>query len=100
MALIIRVLLAIYASLMMLATWQTKKTNLSWLNYLTNLVAIVLLVATFLAWPNFVILSILSLVAFQILAVVRGLLLHDFHWQHHLVRLLVTIVLIWLIVSV
>ncbi|CAK1242310.1 hypothetical protein R53140_OCIKHKEL_00969 [Fructobacillus fructosus] len=47
MALIIRVLLAIYASLMMLATWQTKKTNLSWLNYLTNLVAIVLLVATF-----------------------------------------------------
>ena len=106
MELIMRVILAIYASLMMLATWQasrmpsSKESELSWLNYLTDISAIVLLIATFLSRSTFVTLAILSLVAFQVLAILRGKLQGNFHWQHHVVRLVITVCLIGLLILV
>lgn len=65
MELAIRILLAIYALLMILATWQDKTTTLKQLNYLTNVAAGLLIISTFLTWLQFVIVSIFSLVAFK-----------------------------------
>ncbi|MBS9336245.1 hypothetical protein [Fructobacillus papyrifericola] len=93
MEITLRILIAIYAVLMLVATTQSIKKNQKGqllLNVLNIMVSVILLLGVLCNWFYFTVIAAVSLIAYQALAISRGFSLHDFHLKHHLVRLCVT----------
>jgi hypothetical protein len=63
-------------------------------------VSLLTLISVFFAnWQLFTIVAITAIVAYQLLALYRGLTTF-FHWQHHVIRLIISAIFIFLIVTV
>ena len=97
----LRVVIGVYALLMALASLQMYKENAEKVNIVTGGVSIVLvIVSVFIGQPTFVIFSIIALVYYQVSAIWQGVSHNEFHWRHHTVRLLFTILMITLLIYV
>ncbi|AOT57139.1 hypothetical protein DFP99_1128 [Weissella soli] len=101
---IIRVLIGIYALLMIIASVQSliseKDTDREF-HYINFLISIALIISLiYVSEPYIVIPVSISLIGYQALALYRGVSTHSFHWQHHVVRLIITIILITILLFI
>lgn len=97
---IIKIFLGIYSFLMLSASIliiskESKKLTSSMFHIYNITFSIIFILSIFiLPWNFFVIVAIIILVLYQLLAIYRGTSMHDFHWEHHIIRLVITLIFI------
>jgi hypothetical protein len=97
---LLKIIIGIYALLMIIASLQSlsKERNdqdKKLFHYINFTISAVLIVFLIFIPQNYLILFVsVLLIGYQILAIYRGLSTHSFHLQHHIIRFLITIVLI------
>ncbi|MCT3070257.1 hypothetical protein EFN45_09210 [Leuconostoc citreum] len=100
----LKTIIGIYALLMIIASTQSlikdHDTNKKF-HYINFVISIALLVSLIFMPRYYLIISIpILLIGYQILAIYRGLSTNSFHWQHHIARLSITIVMIMLLLLI
>lgn len=97
---ILRILIGLYALAMLFAGFQVLIKEENKLYIIHIVVSLLTLISVFFAnWQLFTIVAITAIVAYQLLALYRGLTTF-FHWQHHVIRLIISAIFIFLIVTV
>lgn len=90
---VIKIIICLYALLMLLAAIQDFKNNKIF-SMLIITTTLVIIVSFFLPTVLFQVLSVAGLIIFQIMAIYHGLAQHNFHLVHHMIRLMVTVTMI------
>ena len=100
---IIKIFLGIYSFLMLSASIliiskeskESKKLTSSMFHIYNITFSIIFILSIFiLPWNFFVIVAIIILVLYQLLAIYRGTSMHDFLLEHHIIRLVITLIFI------
>ncbi|ULG72230.1 hypothetical protein [Macrococcus brunensis] len=86
---ILKIFIFIYGLLTIIATVSDFNHNgFNWLHSLYLSASLLLMYTAFTA--NNLILLVIGLVGLMIAAFLTGLFSHDFHWSHHIIRLIVS----------
>ncbi|CAH0417823.1 hypothetical protein [Periweissella ghanensis] len=97
--LMLRILIGLYALLMLFAGFQVLIKEENKLYIIHIMVSLITLISAFFAnWQLFTIVAIAAIIAYQLLALYRGLTTF-FHWQHHVIRLIISVAVIVLLVT-
>ncbi|BAX72616.1 hypothetical protein LEMES_01173 [Leuconostoc mesenteroides] len=95
---ILKIVISTYALLMMTASVKGLRSKNFWGNVLNITSGLAMLYSNFIGLGSFKIVTIIGLIIFQLTAILNGLQNKSFHFKHHIVRSLITLVLIILIV--
>lgn len=93
MLIILKMILGCYAILMLIAAFQNFRTTHRYTNIIICLSSLTILIALFLSSAVFTPAVIVSLILFQLTAFLTGRQ-QQFHLTHHLIRLIITSLLI------
>lgn len=101
---LLKIIICSYALLMIIASSQSliKDHDTDKMFHFINLIISIALIVSLVIVPKtyLVVPVAFVLVGYQILAIYRGVSLHSFHWQHHVVRLILTVALILTLVYI
>ncbi|RRG18746.1 hypothetical protein D3P96_01820 [Weissella viridescens] len=91
----LKLIIGIYAVFTLVASFQMYKENGERVNILTGIVSFIMVItAIFAGSKTFSVVGIGGLLYYQVAAIWQGMSHHNFHWQHHAVRLVLTCILI------
>lgn len=97
---IVKIIISLYALLMIVASVTELKSKGRWGNLLNLLTGLAILFSNFADIASFKIVAIIGLIIFQLTAILNGFQNKSFHIKHHIVRLFITIILITLIIFI
>ncbi len=97
---IIKIIVSLYALLMILASVTELNSKNRWGNILNLISGLTILLSNFMSLGSFRTVTIIGLIIFELTAILNGLQSNSFHIKHHLTRFLITLILIALIIFI
>ena len=97
---IIKIIVSLYALLMILASVKELNSKSRWGNILNLISVFTILLSNFMNLGLFKTVAIIGLIIFELTAILNGLQNNSFHIKHHLTRFLITLIFIVLIIFI
>ncbi|AFS40487.1 hypothetical protein GCM10025884_17750 [Leuconostoc gelidum subsp. gelidum] len=97
---IIKIIVSLYALLMILASVKELNSKSRWGNILNLISGFTILLSNFMNLGLFKTVAIIGLIIFELTAILNGLQNNSFHIKHHLTRFLITLIFIVLIIFI